>query len=591
MNRNSDTRELEKTSGRLRMVWLVFALIISWVLLGSAPAAGYAQVAPDTATNPSDEPDGRVVDPNPYAILTGMITTLDELIAAGLDRPTQAAVQKVRAPVKRALDVYTGVDTDLVATVRELGKVIKKAEAAQRRTSDRSTQAILRQMEDDSMQLATYFAGAALEQAQAIPGYDRRLLARVVNAHDKGLAAMSDGNYNKAIPHMVNTLKLANKGKVFDVDLFEQEILDTFSSEVVGFSYAINRAGLLAAADGVGAARTAADGFVAQSATKEMNVASLTKTITAVQVLWYMQYGGIDVDDPIGPYLPWDWQIGDGVAELTFRHLLTHQSGLNNNNPNDCGTSLSALQTCFGTDITIPKTAVPGYVGGAYPWNYNNANFAIFRVIYKFMTGVCDNVDPCPATTDANTSEVYRTSVQCSIFLLMGLSQPDFNPGCSGPDLKAQDTNPTLFYGLPGDLFNGQPLNGYVEVDWTNVAGGGGWYMSAVEMAQFMAHLRFNNQVLSPAARQAMYQGFLGFGDPVAFANRVVGNDGALYHVHGGVLQYGGPLNGRSNTWYHFSCLYDFGSGIQAVILINGAQATDRCIGLKNAYESSWVAK
>lgn len=57
------------------------------------------------------------------------------------------------------------------------------------------------------------------------------------------------------------------------------------------------------------------------------HIASITKTVTALAVMRLVDQRRIALDDAIAPYL--DFTIhGDGASGITFRHLLTHVSGI-----------------------------------------------------------------------------------------------------------------------------------------------------------------------------------------------------------------------------------------------------------------------
>ncbi|NIP79482.1 MAG: serine hydrolase, partial [Gemmatimonadetes bacterium] len=103
------------------------------------------------------------------------------------------------------------------------------------------------------------------------------------------------------------TEEIAAGGPTFDVDLFEQNIRDALDGETVGYAYAISEHGQLAASGANGFARTAVDGQLAQSAGKRTNIASVTKTITAVAVLQLLERRGLTIDSDIDPWIPADW--------------------------------------------------------------------------------------------------------------------------------------------------------------------------------------------------------------------------------------------------------------------------------------------
>ena len=68
------------------------------------------------------------------------------------------------------------------------------------------------------------------------------------------------------------------------------------------------------------------------------------------------------------PYLPAHWTLGDGLKTVTFKQLLTHQSGFVDKN--------------YGSDYaSLKKLVSEGLVDSKKPQKYNNANFALMRFL------------------------------------------------------------------------------------------------------------------------------------------------------------------------------------------------------------------
>jgi CubicO group peptidase (beta-lactamase class C family) len=108
---------------------------------------------------------------------------------------------------------------------------------------------------------------------------------------------------------------------------FEAEIVGTLAPRTIGFGYTIVQDGQVVRAGGGGAARPGA----AFTEHTRVNVASVSKTITAVAMLQMLEKHGLTPAAPIGPWLPPDWSKGYGfwqVGGLKFHDLLTHRSGL-----------------------------------------------------------------------------------------------------------------------------------------------------------------------------------------------------------------------------------------------------------------------
>ena len=110
-----------------------------------------------------------------------------------------------------------------------------------------------------------------------------------------------------------------------------QHILTALTGRATGFAYAIVKDGRLVIGEGVGKARTGPDGNQNMGPSSRLNVMSVTKTTTAVAILQLLDELNLSVDSRIDKWLPAEWTKGLGVwgsNGLSFRHLLTHTSGL-----------------------------------------------------------------------------------------------------------------------------------------------------------------------------------------------------------------------------------------------------------------------
>src|SRR5205823_2675644 len=99
------------------------------------------------------------------------------------------------------------------------------------------------------------------------------------------------------------------------------------------------------------------------------NIASVSKTLTAVAVLQLLAKDGLTVDSKMSPYLYPDWPKGQNIDQISFRQLLTHRSGIRT----DCGgakTTYAILKGLIASGVQSADMNVA---------SYNNCNFAIFR--------------------------------------------------------------------------------------------------------------------------------------------------------------------------------------------------------------------
>lgn len=120
-------------------------------------------------------------------------------------------------------------------------------------------------------------------------------------------------------------------------------------------------------------------------------VASITKAFTSVLILQLHEQGKIDLNKPIGTYLP-DY-AGEGAGKVTIHQLLNHTSGLANfDTVTDVETAITSglptYQTPFTSDQLLAKFCSgklanePGKV-----FDYNNADYIILGKIIERVHG------------------------------------------------------------------------------------------------------------------------------------------------------------------------------------------------------------
>jgi len=366
----------------------------------------------------------------------------------------------------------------------------------------------------------------------------------------------------------------APTGVRFDLDRFEQNLKNAFAGDkATGYAYAINVNGQLKRSGDGGVSRRASDNqnvALDQSATKRMNIASVTKTITAAAVLKAIQdklavgHPNLTIHSKIDPFLPPAWTRGPGVKDLTFRELLSQYSGMNDNGG---GTGGEALQKWIADGVTRPKE----------DFLYINANIAIFRVVLPYMLAGEDvraawnkMAQSNNADFNASVSSEFRRHVRELIFVPMGIT---------GADFKSADAAPTLLYNAANTA------KGYSVGDWLLSGGGGGWFLSAVDLARFLAHLRYNDKILNPTTRALMNDNRLGWRPPKEYS-AVRGKHGN-YHAHGGGLNY----NSEGQKVGMASGIMDYGNGVQAALVINSLGTYgDKIKILRDAFDNAWVA-
>jgi len=124
--------------------------------------------------------------------------------------------------------------------------------------------------------------------------------------------------------------------------------------------------------------------------------------------------------------------------------------------------------------------------------------------------------------------------------------------------------------------------------DWTLTSGGGGFYLSTLEMAKVMAYLVHTETILSNSQKTTMDTNLLGWDPEDSFNSskgRVFGKDGALFWDNNGD---GNNNSGDSGlqTW-----VGKFPNNVELALSITSISNGYRNIPsiIQNAYENAWV--
>jgi CubicO group peptidase (beta-lactamase class C family) len=434
-----------------------------------------------------------------------------------------------------------------------------------------------------------------------------------------------------------------------DIDDFETWIHRSLSANVVGYGLAISVAGIPAAVGQGGFAQIPLlDGNVPFTHQTDIQVASVSKTITAIALLQLMDKLDISPDDPIGPWLPPTWVQGPGFGDgsLTFDDLLTHQTGVDQAlaaminaaaeplpNPN----TWEGLQLLVATGIPsdVAASACPtANDDGTYTLNgpqepagdhygvscYKNANYALAReLIWRLalQTGdlgvVFDVADPkdMPMASATGYQKVVRDHV---------LTPAGVVGSCKATGSPAQRS---LMYDVKGNvplvmLTAGADAYSNDDSDLLE-CGPYNWSLSALDLVKIMGKLSCGN-LLSDAAKTLMNERKLGWhadSNSALYPNRFWKGGGwtqtrsnvkqALWPLHpdhpandpaaseDGCAFIGPnlvcPATGPATNRIH-SCVVEFPFGIDAALVINSDLRSDAdataCTVLLEAFDKSF---
>ena len=554
-----------------RTVYKLFFGIAAACLALFAAATAQTRVSPDkeveqTLTRMSVSKEAVRVSPKPKVLALAAAVDPNApsaalaKIADDLTKLQKRARPKAATMLGRAANNFKSANKHLFAPQPDRGQAlsaieagIKAMAAAQKAPGGKSLSRRIDALSKDAVAVARRLAAPSVEVAGRRQTTDRaRTMAS--SALGDGDLAVAEGNYVVAIAQFNQGYNFAADVIEFDLGTFEQNIKDAMSGQVVGYAYSIGINGEVAAEFGAGMARNSADGLIVQSPTKEMYIASMSKTLSAVALLKILDKKGISINTPIAGFLPDDWALGPNVEDITFFHLLTHRSGL----------SKAGTQTYADLKAGIANGTAS--TSDDQLSDYTNHNFSLMRILIPIIA-----IDPGVIQNWANVWPIedvyaawYAIYVKDNVLAPAGVNKSACAP--------SEDANSrTLLYAMSNPA-----ASGFDPGDWTDQCGATGWYLSANELTSFLAHLRFTEDILNDDTRTMMDELFLGWLNPDEFLGFIEGDYG-VYRSHGGDYP-SGSVPGMTG------CMMNFHINVQATLLINsrgGNLGGHACAALK----------
>ncbi|MFA6060250.1 MAG: serine hydrolase domain-containing protein [Taibaiella sp.] len=280
-----------------------------------------------------------------------------------------------------------------------------------------------------------------------------------------------------------DNIKKAPSTKVFKTEIFKEELIKQLTS-ARGYGFVITQNGQIAQTHEAGIGSIQRSDTIPFSINSFINIASVTKTLTATTFIQFMRYRDITIDSTIGKWLPDSWPQNEQIRNITFKQLLTHTSGIRSSS-----TGWSDLKGVVANALEGPQSP-----------SYSNVNLALFRAMLPKMNNL--NL----FTTNENNmstggfenwmSNRYIMIMQDNIFKKIDLQ----NRGCVA---------------LPGQMqmFNEIPnvMKTDVTGDWTNFCGGGGFYLTTKDLSKFIVYLTHSNEFITDSERTLMDNEGLGW--------------------------------------------------------------------------------
>ncbi len=347
-----------------------------------------------------------------------------------------------------------------------------------------------------------------------------------------------------------------------DLETMGNNIENALNGSVVGLAYAIGQNGQLAYAGNSGFAQRWPDPTINMDSKARSTVASVTKAVTAPLLYRLLDDNNLTVDSPIAPWLPSSWTLGSGFTNdnngVSFRHLLTHTSGLsqaraalqNTNNLSNWDTDWDGLR------FIVRNGTSPGSAR-----RYLNANFALMRIIipelWKEAGGHSQTV------TRANADQLYLQYLNQVVSAREGISTIDCVPQAGFTEIKAYNFGNAGLAGWSNGVVDREYCGGHAEL-----------YMSAQDITRYAMSFRYNNDIMTNADRQIMDSNLAGWN------NQFFVQDGTAFG-HGGFWQ-------QSNERIIRTCMLQLPNGVNASLIINSNSAVHPCTILTDAYNAAF---
>jgi len=337
-----------------------------------------------------------------------------------------------------------------------------------------------------------------------------------------------------------------------------KQVKANMDGKSVGFAVTVMMPGGATASAVGGMARSAPDSSPrAWTDSDRINIASVSKTITAVAIVRAAAMKGVSLDSLAYTLLPSDWTFSSSFKTISIRELLTHNSGIRGCRPDNAD-----LKSCAAMDWK------PADKNHAIDINikYSNANYGYLRWI---LSRIVDGKVP----TETVAGPRYWVIVNDLVIQPAGMGGAD----CAAP------TNPALSYVSTKDnlVYNSTIASNYdfsslkPGVNWgdnTPVCGSQGWNLSSRQLATFANALWATSKLLPASTVDEMRQQGQGmmYSD---FGNGLTayGHNGYFPPENGGELRAlaltfdnGVSVGMLVNSRYHGDFYWDIANAVRA---------------------------
>ena len=286
---------------------------------------------------------------------------------------------------------------------------------------------------------------------------------------------------SRPIPSPLGRLRRIN------ADTLSRNLRAALDALGVGYCYEIRRRGAVLHVQAAGAAQAGSDGPISWAPHIPMNMASVSKFVTAIALAKLLPATDIPLTSPVAPYLPQFWTQGPDVGSITFHALLRHEAGLGDSITDSGAGNFAEARREIANG---PKPSRKG------TYLYRNVNFALLRVLFATVTGTLDTAATAPpflglsddAFWDLASALAYAKVVNETVFAPASIAARDYSA----------EPNAALAYATP------PAAPGARIVDGPGGSGQSGWHLSIGELARLLDEFTAGAMMPKPQAHELL---------------------------------------------------------------------------------------
>lgn len=310
------------------------------------------------------------------------------------------------------------------------------------------------------------------------------------------------------------------KNITFKKDMFDAAIVNLVEPNVMAYQYVLIKDGKIVAEGAGGQARTGTDGNLKMTTSTPQNIGSLAKFLTGTAMINLFEKPAAKTDSEYeknglkanldrvvwGEYpkvwlnvIPGPFEKGPQERNITFRQLLQHRSGFDEDfkQTKNLNGFLEQLDQQFNPAIYNQRS-------------YANMNFTLGGYLLPLIERHNLNFDLDIATAKmsaAQADKYVRDNLGWRMDALMreriwNKMSPKLNASC---DAK-KDYKNTGAYGYPNKQAKGGGLFDSMIEQNGHCVGSGGYFMSARDFANYVAHFSQTDLIVTKDGRDAMYR-------------------------------------------------------------------------------------